>query len=116
MFTSKIRHGLVAVAILAVAGATVASAAGFARRDSVGDRALPPQISGDLGEVVVYAPHDLGEIVVYAPRDLADIQVRLTGRSAVSGDLGEIVVTAPRMRRAIFPSVTEAGATLAMAD
>jgi len=73
MTNSKVRRLMVAVALIAVAGAAGAGAAGFP-----GHRADAPPgavVSGDLGEVVVYAPGDLGEVVVYAPHVLPEVLV-----------------------------------------
>jgi hypothetical protein len=74
MFSSKIRHSMVAVALVAVAG--VATAGGFHGQHRVDG--VQPIVSGDLGEVVVYAPGDLGEVVVYAPQDLPEVRVSAT--------------------------------------
>ena len=76
MFTSKVRHSLIAMSLIAVAGVAVAGASGFPAH-----RAAPsalPVAAGDLGEVVVIAPGDLGEVVVSVRRDLPEVLVRAT--------------------------------------
>jgi len=75
MFTSKmIRHSMVALALVAVAGVAVASAGGYPIRHA-GHLVDGPVPVGDLGEVVVLAPGDLGEVVVFAPHDLGEVVV-----------------------------------------
>ena len=74
MFSSKFRRVMVAVALVAVAG--VATAGGF-HGHRLADNATPV-VTGDLGEVVVYAPGNLGEVVVFAPHDLPEVRVSAT--------------------------------------
>ncbi len=74
MFSSKFRRVMVAVALVAVAG--VATAGGF-HGNHRADIATPV-VTGDLGEVVVYAPGNLGEVVVYAPHDMPEVRVSAT--------------------------------------
>ena len=92
MFTSKIRHSVVGVGLLAVACLVAASASGFTR----GTHQALPAVSGDLGEVVVTAPHDLGEVVVTAPHDLKEVVVYVQREPFDAPFLADVVVTAPR--------------------
>jgi hypothetical protein len=73
MFTSKVRRLMVAVALVAVAGVAGAGATNF-HGHKIGATPLPVA-TGDLGEIVIYAPGDLGEVVVMAPRNLPDVLV-----------------------------------------
>ncbi len=103
MNTNKIRHIAVALGLVAVAVVTGASAAGFAHRAAPATRGETlPVPAGDLGEVIVHAPHDLGEVLVIVPR------------TPLSGAyLAEVVVTVPREGAALYTLATEAAATLA---
>jgi len=56
----------------------------------------PGDASGDLGEIIVVAPHDLPEVIVRAPQDLGDVRVNVRPLPATRY-LAEIVVTAPRV-------------------
>jgi hypothetical protein len=101
MFSSKIRHWVVALGLATVAGIAASSAAGLgshAQRVPAAkmEREAMPVASGDLGEVVVYAPGDLGEIIVHAPHDLGDVLVLVPRLPAPGVFLAKIVVTAPR--------------------
>jgi hypothetical protein len=99
MFSNTMRHWVVALGLVAVAGVTAASGAGFGhatRQAPPAARASLPAVSGDLGEVVVYAPGDLGEVIVRAPHDLGEVLVTV-GRTPLEGAyMAEVVVTAPR--------------------
>jgi len=114
MYTNKIRHIAVALGLVAVAVVTGASAAGFAHRAAPAARGETlPVPAGDLGEVIVHAPHDLGEVIVHAPHDLGEVLV-VVPRTPVSGTyLAEVVVTVPREDGALYTHATEAAATLA---
>jgi hypothetical protein len=101
MFSSKIRHWVVALGLATVAGVAASSAAGLgshAQRVPAAkiEREAMPVASGDLGEIVIYAPGDLGEIVVHAPHDLGDVLVMVPRLPAPGVYLAKIVVTAPR--------------------
>ena len=72
-----------------------------------------PVASGDLGEVVVYAPGDLGEVVVHAPHDLGDVLVMVPRLPAPGVYLAKIVVTASRDRGSMVASDANATAALA---
>jgi len=101
MFTNKTRHLVVALALVAVAGITATSAAGFVHNGSEAATATDssrPMVSGDLGEVVVLAPHDLGEVIVHAPHDLGEVLVNVAREPAPGTYLAQIEVTAPRAR------------------
>ena len=89
MFTSKIRHSVVGLGLLAAAGLAAASVSGFAT-------GTLPTASGDLGEIVVNAPHDLGEVIVRAPHDLGEVFVFAQRAPFDAPFLAEVVVTAPR--------------------
>jgi hypothetical protein len=96
-----------------VAVVTGASAAGFAHRAAATRSEALPIPAGDLGEVIVHAPHDLGEVIVHAPHDLGEVLV-VVPRTPVSGAyLAEVVVTVPREGAALYTRATEAAATLA---
>jgi len=115
MLSNKIRHVAVALGLFAVAAMTAASAAGHARHAKMESESLPVP-SGDLGEVVVHAPHDLGEVIVHAPHDLGEVLVTVH-RVPVEGTyLAEVVVTVPREKAEIYTGATEAAATLAAAQ
>jgi hypothetical protein len=101
MFSSKMRHWVVAIGLVAVVGITASSAAGFgshARQIPAAtiERQAMPLANGDLGEVVVYAPGDLGEIIVHAPHDLGEVLVMASRLPPAGVYLAKIVVTAPR--------------------
>jgi hypothetical protein len=101
MSSSTMRHWVVALGLVAVAGVTAASAAGFGHtvHGAAGPAArgsLPVFVSGDLGEVVVYAPGDLGEVVVHAPHDLGEVLVNVARTPPAGTYLAEVVVTATR--------------------
>ena len=114
MTTNKIRHLAVALGLVAVAAVTGASAAGFARHNAPTARTETlPVPSGDLGEVIVHAPHDLGEVIVHAPHDLGEVLV-IVHREPVEGAyLAHVVVTVPREGSTVYTRSTEAAATLA---
>jgi hypothetical protein len=104
MLNRTVRHLVVAEALVAVAGLTAASAAGSAGTRSSQRMSTPPtarqvlpQVSGDLGEVIVRAPGDLGEIVVHAPGDLGEVLVSAARLPADGQLMAEVVVTAPRV-------------------
>jgi hypothetical protein len=99
MFSTKIRHWVVAVGLIAAAGVTAESARGFSHGHAPTTSAAQglPVPTGDLGEVVVRAPHDLGEIVVRAPHDLADVLVNVRPMPAAGAYLAEVTVTASRV-------------------
>jgi hypothetical protein len=114
MYTNKIRHIAVALGLVAVAVVTGASAAGFARHNAAAVRTETlPVPSGDLGEVVVHAPHDLGEVIVHAPHDLGEVLVIVHPEPVDGAYLAEVVVTVPREDGAVYTHATEAAATLA---
>jgi hypothetical protein len=118
MFTSKMRHWVVALGLVAVVGVTGASAAGFVNHarhtgQATTESGQAPVVSGDLGEVVIHAPNDLGEVVVFAPHDLGNVLVEARRTGAAPAYLAEIVVTAPRDDREIF--ATAGTATLVAA-
>jgi hypothetical protein len=100
MFSSKMRHWVVAFGLVTVAGVAASSAAGLGSHARVPaaaiEREAMPVASGDLGEVVVYAPGDLGEIIVHAPHDLGDVLVLVPRLPARGVYLAKIVVTASR--------------------
>jgi hypothetical protein len=114
MYTNKIRHIAVALGLVAVAAVTGASAAGFARHNAptVRTETLPVP-SGDLGEVIVHAPHDLGEVVVHAPHDLGEVLVTVHREPVAGSYLAEVIVTVPRDGGTVYTRSTEAAATLA---
>jgi hypothetical protein len=101
MFSSKMRHWIVALGLVAAASVAASSAAGLGshvqRVPAAGiEREAMPVASGDLGEVVIYAPGDLGEIVVHAPHDLGDVLVMVPRLPPPGVYLAKIVVTATR--------------------
>ena len=96
MNNSTVRHWVVALGLVAVAGITGASAAGFVTHARHGAPVAAPVVSGDLGEVVIVAPADLGEVVVHAPHDLGDVMVEARRTGPAPAYLAEVVVTAPR--------------------
>jgi hypothetical protein len=100
MLSHKIRHYTVALGLVALAGLTGASAAGFVHngRAPAQGEASRPVPAGELPEVVVHAPHDLGEITVHVRRDLGHVLV--TAGRAPAATLAEVVVTVPRDARA----------------
>jgi hypothetical protein len=112
MLTNKIRHWVVALGLVAVAGITGASAAGFVRHAGARVEAMPVP-SGDLGEVIVHAPHDLGEVIVHAPHDLGEILVTVHREPVEGAYLAHVIVTVPRESGAVYTNATEAAATLA---
>ncbi|HUO79386.1 MAG TPA: hypothetical protein VMU00_04525 [Steroidobacteraceae bacterium] len=113
MFTNKIRHIAVAMGLVAVAVVTGASAASYVRHNAPTRVETLPVPSGDLGEVIVYAPHDLGEVIVHAPHDLGEVLVTVHREPPVDGAfLAEVVVTVPR-EGSVYGHATEAAATLA---
>ena len=115
MLTNKIRHWAVALGLAAVAAVTGASAAGFARHAStpVHTERLPVP-SGDLGEVVVHAPHDLPEVIVHAPHDLGEVLVTVHRAPVDGAYLAHVVVTVPRESEPVYTHATGAAATLAV--
>ncbi len=115
MTTNKIRHWAVALGLVAVAGMTAASAAGYARHTAAPAAHFDamPVASGDLGEVIVYAPHDLGEVIVHAPHDLGEVLVTVHRTPAEGTYLAEVVVTAPRAGAAFTARANDTAATLA---
>lgn len=116
MFTTTMRHLVVAVGLVAVAGVTGASAAGYVKhtRTSV-EAPAPVVVSGDLGEVVVHAPNDLGEVIVYAPHDLGNVLVEARRSTAGAPYLAEVVVTASRDEAPVVTSATSATRALVAA-
>jgi len=114
MTTNKIRHTAVALGLVAVAAVTGASAASFVRHNAPAVRTETlPVPSGDLGEIIVHAPHDLGEVVVHAPHDLGEVLVIVHREPAEGAYLAHVVVTVPREENADYTHATEAAATLA---
>jgi len=114
MNTNKIRHIAVALGLVAVAVVTGASAAGFAHHAAPTARTETlPVPSGDLGEVIVHAPHDLGEVIVHAPHDLGEVLVVVPREPVAGAYLAEVIVTVPREGVAVYTHATEAAATLA---
>jgi hypothetical protein len=115
MYTNKIRHWAVALGLVAVAGITGASAAGYTHhgRLPAGRSETLPVPSGDLGEVIVHAPGDLGEVIVHAPRDLGEVLVNVHREPVEGAYLAHVIVTVPREGSAVYTHVTEAAATLA---
>jgi hypothetical protein len=99
MLSRQIRHWVVALGLVTVAGVTAASAAGSVNglRQSLQMGASAPLVSGDLGEIVVVAPHDLGEIIVRAPHDLDDVLVEVRSLPPSGQYLATVVVTASRI-------------------
>jgi hypothetical protein len=103
MLKRTVRHTLVAAGLFAVAGITASTAAGVAltRHDAAiasPVQALPaslPTVSGDLGEVVVYAPGELAEVVVHAARGPGDVRA---ATRAPQGEryLATVIVSVPR--------------------
>ncbi|MBS0376683.1 MAG: hypothetical protein JSR73_19070 [Proteobacteria bacterium] len=117
MLTTKFRHWAVAMSLVAAVGVTGASAAVSAHRAAPATRVdTLPVPSGDLGEVVVYAPHDLPEVVVHAPRDLGEVLVTVHPTPPAGTYLAHVVVTAPRVDADVYRETTEAAATLASAQ
>ena len=115
MLTNKIRHSAIALGLVAIAAVTGASAAGFVRYGAQAAASAPlPVPSGDLGEVIVHAPHDLGEVIVHAPRDLGEVLVTIPREPAAGAYLAHVVVTVPRESDAVYTHATEAAATLAV--
>ena len=112
MLTNKSRHFAVALGLVAIAAMTAASAAGHARHAKMQNESLPVP-SGDLGEVVVHAPHDLGEVIVHAPHDLGEVLVTVHRVPVEGAYLAEVVVTVPRETTEMYAGATEAAATLA---
>lgn len=100
MFTNRMRHYSVAFGLLALAGLTGASAAGYVHNGRVPAPAAEsrPTPAGELPEVVVHAPHDLGEITVRVRRELGHVLVGTERAPATT--LAEVVVTAPRAAHA----------------
>ena len=115
MFTNKIRHWAVALGLVAVAvaGVTGASAAGFVHHAPAARTEALPVPSGDLGEVIVHAPHDLGEVIVHAPRDLGEVLVTVHREPVEGAYLAHVIVTVPRESDALYTHATEVAATLA---
>ncbi len=106
MFTNKIRRFTVALGLVAVAAVTGASAAGFAHRTAtpVPSERLPVP-SGDLGEVIVHAPHDLAALLLTVDREPVE-----------GAYLAHVIVTVPREAGAVYSDATEAVATLAVVE
>ena len=115
MFSTTMRHLVVAVALVAVAGVTGASAAGYVKHTRHTVETAAPVVSGDLGEVVVHAPSDLGEVTVYAPHDLGNVLVEARRSTAGAPYLAEVLVTAPRDDRQIVTPATSETRTLVAA-
>ena len=114
MFTNKIRHIAVALGLTAVAAMTAASAAGFAHHARAPQNEPLPVPSGDLGEVIVHAPHDLPDVIVHAPHDLGEVLVTVQRTPVEGAYLAEVVVTVPREKSDVYTRTTEAAATLAV--
>ena len=121
MLNRNVRHLVVAVALVAVVGVTAASAAGSVNALQAVRIAAPtaahemlPQVSGDLGEVVVHAPGYLGEIVVHAPGDLGEVLVSVARLPGVGQLMAEVVVMAPRFGGADFAPATDTAMAPAM--
>lgn len=115
MYTNKIRHWAVALGLVAFAGITGASAAGFVHHTPARSQALPVP-SGDLGEVVVVAPRYLGEAALRARHDLGEVLVTVHREPVDGAYLAHVVVTVPRDRETVYTNATEAAATLASAE
>ncbi len=119
MFNSTKRHSVVGLALVAFAGVTAASAAGYVSHSShkapASQTTAAPVVSGDLGEVVITAPGELGEVVVFAPHDLGNVLVEARRTGAAPAMLAEVIVTAPRDDRAVFAPEAIANATLVAA-
>ena len=96
MLSRQIRQWVVAFGLVAAAGITGASASSSAGGLHRAARlvASPPVVSGELGEIVVRAPHDLGEVVVRAPHELNDVLVQVRPLPASGQYLAQVVVTA----------------------
>ena len=117
MSKNKLRRFAVALGLVAIAAVTGASAAGFARHSATPARTEPlPAPSGDLGEVIVHAPHELGEVIVHASRDLGEVLVTVRREPVEAAYLAHVIVTAPREAGAVYSHATEAAATLAVAQ
>ena len=110
MVKSTVRHWVVAVGLVAVAGITGASAAGFVThaRHNATIATPAPAVGGDLGEVVIIAPADLGEVVVHAPHDLGNVMVEARRTGPAPAYLAEVIVTAPRDDREVFAPASAA--------
>ncbi|HXQ64322.1 MAG TPA: hypothetical protein VN787_05665 [Steroidobacteraceae bacterium] len=116
MLNRTIRHWMVAVGLVAIAGVTAASASGLVRASHQASSAAieridPPTVGGDLGEVVVYAPGNFGAGVIHAPHDLGEVLVLVPREPTAKTFLAQIVVTAPRDSAAQF----ETGAAVTVA-
>ena len=114
MFTNKIRHVAVALGLSAVAAMTAASAAGFAHHAKATQSEPLPIPSGDLGEVVVHAPHDLPDVIVHAPHDLGEVLVNVHRVPVEGAYLAEVVVTVPREKGELYTRASDGVATLAV--
>ena len=115
MFSTTKRHLVVALGLIAVAGVTGASAAGYVTHTRHAVETSAPVVSGDLGEVVVHAPGELGEVVVFAPHDLGNVLVEARRSTAGAPYLAEVLVTAPRDDRELVTPVTAEGRSLVAA-
>ena len=107
MLNRTIRHWMVAIGLVAVAGITAASAAGLVRAAchtpaTASEHAGIAAVSGDLGEVTVYAPMTLGAGLIHAPHDLGEVLVQVPRLPAADTFLAQIVVSAPRDRGVQF--------------
>ncbi len=101
MLNRTIRHWMVAVALVTVAGVTAACASGLVHASrqaspAAAERAGFPVVSGDLGEVIVYVSGNLGAGVIHAPHDLGEVLVEVPREPAAKTFLAEIVVSVPR--------------------
>jgi len=101
MFSRTIRHTLVALGLVAVAGVTASSAAGLVHATrhlplSTAERVGLPTATGDLGEVVVRVPGNFGAGVVHGPHDLGEVLVEVPRAPVAQIYFTPIVVTARR--------------------
>lgn len=92
MNTRNLRHLVVAVGLVAVAGVAAATTAHrapvAARAVQIHTTTATPAAMADLPEVIVYAPAEMAEVIVYAPRDLAKAVVH------TRHDLGDVMADA----------------------
>jgi len=108
MFSTTMRHWVVAVALITVAGVTGASAAAYGKHTRQAlETPAPIVVSGDLGEVVIHAPGDLGEVVVFAPHDLGNVMVEARRSTAGAPYLADVIVTAPREAGDVVAAATD---------
>ncbi len=103
---NKLRRLAVALGLAAIAAVTGTSAAGFVHHPATPARAEPlPVPSGDLGEVIVHAPHDLAALLLTVDREPVE-----------GAYLAHVIVTVPREAGAVYSHATEAVATLAVVE